>query len=84
MAGRRKAEQVGHLERAGLHITPGDRRCITFGLIAEETIRELHQSWNTELPIEKRMVFVIEEFERQAIAAQGAVVEDERTGAEVA
>ncbi|MGA9762641.1 MAG: hypothetical protein WBQ14_09475 [Gaiellaceae bacterium] len=69
------AIQVEHLERAGLDITLGDRRCLAYGLAAEATVRTLRQSWESELPIEERIAVVSGELERWAEVAREAVTE---------
>lgn len=48
-------EQVDHLERAGLRLSHGDRRCLIWGLVAEETVRALRADWQADLPIAERM-----------------------------
>jgi putative DNA methylase len=69
------AEQIEHLERAGLEVTLGDRRCLTYGLAAEATVRTLRQSWEAELPIEERIALVSSELERWAETAREATAE---------
>jgi hypothetical protein len=51
-------EQVAHLERAGLQLSYGDRRCLIWGLVAEETVKALRADWRLDLPIGERMAMV--------------------------
>lgn len=67
------AEQVTHLEQADLHVTVGDRRCLAYGLIAEETVRALRDGWKVEQPIAERMALAIEELKRRHETGRGAV-----------
>jgi len=39
-------EQIAHLEAAGLHVSDGDRRCLSYGAITEATIRNLRDNWD--------------------------------------
>jgi adenine-specific DNA methylase len=66
-------EQVEHLKRAGLHVTAGDRRCLAFGLIAEEVVRALRDGWKTRRSLEERMRMVTAELEQRAEKAREAV-----------
>ena len=72
------AEQVDHLERAGLHLTTGDRRCLAYGLIAEETVRALRDGWKASRAVEERMACAFEELKKRA-EARVAVAAVERT-----
>lgn len=69
------ALQVEHLERAGLDVTLGDRRCLAYGLAAEATVRTLRQPWKAELPIAERIALATSELERWAEVAREAVTE---------
>lgn len=73
------AEQVEHLERASLHLTAGDRRCLAYGLIAEETVRALRDRWTVSRSIEERMACAIAELEKRADVARVAEAVVERT-----
>jgi putative DNA methylase len=77
------AEQVAHLERAGLHLTGGDLRCLAYGLMAEATVRTLKDGWQTKRPIGERLAIVVEELERrsEAIRAPVAALEKGEDGA---
>jgi adenine-specific DNA methylase len=63
------AEQVDHLERAGLRVSYGDRRCLIWGLVAEETVRALRAEWKPDRPIDERMTLAGEELLRRGEAA---------------
>lgn len=73
------ADQVEHLERAGLHLTDGDRRCLAYGLVAEATVRALRDRWTVDRSLEERMACVIKELEQRVEEAQTAAAEVERT-----
>ncbi len=62
------AEQIAHLEQAGLQVTAGDRRCLAYGLISEETVRTLRDGWTVKRPIEERLAIVVEALELRAKA----------------
>lgn len=63
------SEQVEHLKRAGLDLTPGDRRCLAYGLISEAVVRALRDRWTVDRPVKDRMTCAIEELEKRAEAA---------------
>lgn len=71
-------EQVEHLERAGVNLTAGDRRCLAYGLIAEEAVRALRDRWTVSRPVDERMACATEELEKRAEAARAAVAAVER------
>jgi len=73
--------QVEHLERAGLHLTPADRRCLAYGLVAEATVRSLRDAWIRSRPIEERLASVLDELERRDADAQAALAALERASA---
>lgn len=56
--GERLAEHVQPLLDAGLTVSQGDRRCITYGLIAEQALRRLAPSWEAGAPISERLACV--------------------------
>jgi adenine-specific DNA methylase len=72
-------EQVEHLERAGLHLTAGDLRCLTYGLLAEATVRALMDGWTTGGSVGERMACAIEALEQRAEAARAALAAVDRT-----
>ena len=51
----RLESHVQNLVAAGLGVTPGDERCMRFGLLAEEAIRRLSRNWDRSLGIKDRM-----------------------------
>ena len=59
-------EQVAHLERAGVHVSDGDLRCLTYGVLAEAAVRSLRDSWNTKLPGRERLERACAELRRLA------------------
>ena len=48
-------EQISHLQRAGLHVSDGDTRCLTYGVLAEAATRNLRDNWDAELPVRDRV-----------------------------
>jgi len=78
--GERLADHVQPLLDAGLTVSEGDRRCITYGLLAEQALRRLASSWNARAPISARLaraeatlteLLGAEEPVEVALAAQG-------------
>jgi len=53
--GERLAEHVQPLLDAGLTVSQGDRRCITYGLLAEQALRRLAPGWETRASISERL-----------------------------
>jgi putative DNA methylase len=53
--GERLAEHVQPLLDAGLTVSQGDRRCIAYGLLAEQALRRLAPSWEARAPISERL-----------------------------
>ncbi len=53
--GERIAEHVQPLVDAGLTVSQGDRRCITYGLLAEQALRRLAPSWEARASISERL-----------------------------
>ena len=53
--GERLAENVQPLLDAGLTVSQGDRRCITYGLLTEQALRRLAPSWDARAPISERL-----------------------------
>lgn len=66
-------EQIAYLEQAGLQLTAGDRRCLAYGLMAEETVWTLRGRWTAGRPIAEKMVVATEMLERVADAAKEAM-----------
>ena len=59
-------DQVAHLERAGVHVSEGDIRCLTYGVLAEAAIRSLRDTWDTKLPGHERLERACAELRRLA------------------
>ncbi|MDQ3729176.1 MAG: DNA methylase [Actinomycetota bacterium] len=53
--GERLGKQVQPLLDAGLTVSQGDRRCITYGLLADQALRRLAPSWEASAPISERL-----------------------------
>lgn len=53
--GERLAEQVQPLLDADLTVSEGDRRCITYGLLAEQALRRLAPDWDASIEISERI-----------------------------
>jgi len=70
-------EQVAHLERAGLQLSYGDRRCLIWGLVAEETVKAHRTNWRPDIPIGQRMAMVSGELLPRAERAWEANAEGE-------
>lgn len=54
--GERLAQHVRPLLDAGLAVGQGDRRCITYGLLAEQALRRLAPDWDAGVEISERLV----------------------------
>ena len=63
---------IKNLEAAGLEVSNGDRRCISHGLIAEEAMRSLADTWDRDADIADKMTQA-----GQALEEHRAVLEDD-------
>lgn len=61
-------EQAAHLAAAGLHVSAGDRRCLTFGVLTEAAVRRLRDKWTPSAPIIEKLEQACLELHRQAQA----------------
>ena len=61
-------EQIGYLRAAGLHVGVGDVRCLTYGVLTEEAIRNLRDGWDPTLPIRDRLERACLELRRLAVS----------------
>jgi tRNA A-37 threonylcarbamoyl transferase component Bud32 len=50
-------------------VTDGDRRCIRYGILTEEAMRELAVSWDIQAPIDQRLGAAVAALHRQDMAA---------------
>ncbi len=67
------SEQVAHLEAAGVHVSTGDRRCLTYGVLCERAVRNLHTDWMSDAPIGKRLERTLLELQHlEAALEEGA------------
>lgn len=60
-------EQISHLQRAGLHVSDGDTRCLTYGVLAEAATRNLRDNWDAELPVRERLERTCSELRQLAV-----------------
>lgn len=58
--------QIAHLEAAGVQISAGDTRCLTYGVLTEAAIRRLRNEWDSTLPTSERLERACIELRRQA------------------
>ena len=58
------SEQIAHLEAADLHVSDGDIRCLTYGVVAEAAIRNLRDAWDASLPANERLGRACDELRR--------------------
>lgn len=70
------SEQVAHLVAAELHVTDGDIRCLTYGVLAEAAIRNLRDAWDSSLPADERLGRACNELRRLLIGHEGRGVID--------
>lgn len=60
------SNQIAHLEAAGLHVSVGDKRCLTYGVLTEIAIHLLRNDWDSTVPTKERLERACAELHRLA------------------